>query len=82
VTGIRRSGLWRLIQFFIELAQDQGYAKVTVTVQKGQISVVHVDRTYTLDTLPIRDTRGHDGRQAVDTLTPPPQRRPDTGMDR
>lgn len=51
----RKTGLARLIQFFIELAQERGYAKVTVTVQKGQIEFVHVDRSYTLEALPIRD---------------------------
>lgn len=51
----KRPGLWTLIQFFIELAQERGYATVTVKVQDGQIGIVHVDRTYTLDQLPIRD---------------------------
>lgn len=55
MTEPKRPGLWKLIQFFIELAQERGYAKVTVSVQAGQIEMVHVDRSYTLDQLPIHD---------------------------
>lgn len=42
----------RLARFFAELAQAQAFAKVTVSVQKGKIGLVHVDRSYTPDQLP------------------------------
>lgn len=47
--------LGRLIQFLIELAQEQGFAKITLTVQKGQIEMVHVDRSYRIAELPLKD---------------------------
>lgn len=50
-----KPGLRKLIQFFIELAQDRGYANVRVVVKKGQIEMIHIDRSYTLDELPVKE---------------------------
>lgn len=49
------NSLGRLIQFLIELAQDGAFAKVTLTIQAGRIEFVHVDRSYKLGDLPVRD---------------------------
>jgi hypothetical protein len=47
--------LGRLIQFLIELAQERGFAKITLTIQGGQIEMVHVDRSYKIGELPLKD---------------------------
>jgi len=44
--------LERLGRFFAGLVQSKAFAKVTVSVQKGEIGLVHVDRSYTPDQLP------------------------------
>ena len=58
----RAAGLWTLIQLFIELSQDRAWGQITVTMQAGKIEGVHVDRSYKLADLPIRDWSG---QQAV-----------------
>jgi hypothetical protein len=43
----------RLRAFFDTLlGRRDAFAKVTVSVQRGRIAMVHVDRSYTLDQLP------------------------------
>lgn len=49
----REQELDHLRRFFATLLGDrEAYAKVTVTVQRGQVAMVHVDRSYTLEQLP------------------------------
>ena len=50
-------GLARLMQFLIELSQKKAWCTLTLTIQKGQIEMVHVDHSYKLDELPVRDTQ-------------------------
>lgn len=48
-----RDELDRLRQFFATLlGHREVYAKVTVSVQGGQVAMVHVDRSFKLDQLP------------------------------
>jgi hypothetical protein len=50
------SDLDRLQKFFATLLADDGaYAKVTVSVQRGKLGMVHVDRSYTIEQLPAAD---------------------------
>lgn len=52
-----RDELDRLQQFFATLLGHRAtYAKVTVSVQGGQVAMVHVDRSYKLEQLPGPDT--------------------------
>ena len=51
---VQQGSLARLIRFLIELAQDRAFAKVELTIQAGRISVIHVDRAYRMDELPVR----------------------------
>jgi hypothetical protein len=37
------------------LARDDTFAKLTVSVQRGRIEMVHVDRSYRPDQLPVID---------------------------
>lgn len=50
-------GLARLMQFLIELSQRKAWCTLTLTIQKGQIEMVHVDHSYKLDELPVRDSQ-------------------------
>jgi hypothetical protein len=53
-TGARRIDRDRLVAFMDSLLGcDTTFAKVTISVQKGQIEMVHVDRSYRPDQLPI-----------------------------
>lgn len=58
----RAPGLWTLIQLLIELAQDRAWGSVTITLQAGRVENVHLDRSYKLADLPIKDWSG---QQAV-----------------
>lgn len=52
-TTATRDELDRLRAFFDTiLGKPETYAKVTVSVQRGRIAMVHVDRSYTVQQLP------------------------------
>lgn len=48
-------GLGRFIQWLIEASQARLWVKVSLTIQDGQIKFVHVDQSFKLEDLPIRD---------------------------
>jgi hypothetical protein len=54
----RAPGLWTLVQLLMELMADRSWGQVTITLQAGKIENVHIDRSYKLDQLPIRDWSG------------------------
>lgn len=58
----RAPGLWTLVQLLIELAQDRAWGTVTITLQAGKVEAVHMNRSYKLQDLPIKDWSG---QQAV-----------------
>lgn len=66
----RQSGLWNLIQFLIEVARAKRYLTLTLTIQAGQIERIHVDETFTLDTLPVQDKARVEQLRAGGSLAP------------
>lgn len=54
----RAPGLWTLVQLLIELSQDRAWCSVNITMQNGRVENVHLDRSYKLADLPIRDWSG------------------------
>lgn len=50
-----KTGMARLIAFLVEQAQRKAYCTVTLTIQRGQIERVHVDQSFTMDELPVKD---------------------------
>jgi hypothetical protein len=66
----RQPGLWTLIQFLIEVATGKRYLTLTITIQAGQIERIHVDESYTLDTLPVKDRARVEQLKAGGVLTP------------
>lgn len=58
----RAPGLWTLVQLLIEMSQDRAWSTVTITLQAGKVENVHVNRSYKLPDLPIKDWSG---QQAV-----------------
>lgn len=58
----RAPGLWTLVQLLVELATDRAWGTVTITLQAGKVENVHLNRSYKLADLPIRDWSG---QQAV-----------------
>lgn len=47
--------LGRLVKYLMELARDQAWAQLTITVQRGRIEMVHVNRSWKPEQLPLRD---------------------------
>lgn len=64
---VQQGSLSRLIQYLIQLSQDEGYANIRLVVQRGRIEFVHVDRTYRLDSLPLWG----EGRTRGEKVNPP-----------
>lgn len=54
---MKKVGLARLMQFLIELTQAKAYCTVKLTIKAGQIEMVHVDSSYKMDDLPVKDGR-------------------------
>lgn len=50
----QRGDFSRLIRYLMQLARERAFAKVEITYKAGQITVIHVDRPYGLNDLPIR----------------------------
>jgi hypothetical protein len=66
----RQPGLWNLIQFLIEVAKGQRYLTLTITFQRGQIERIHVDESFTLETLPVKDKARVEQLRASGSLAP------------
>lgn len=54
---IQQGSLSRLIRFLIELSHERAWANVEVQIKGGRIAVIHVNRAYRLDTLPVKGER-------------------------
>lgn len=51
---IQQGSLSRLIRFLIQLSQERAWANVEVQIKNGRIAVIHVNRAYRLDSLPVK----------------------------
>jgi hypothetical protein len=62
--AVQQGSLSRLIRYLIELSQAEAWANIRVVVQRGRITFIHVDRTFTLNSLPLKGEPEHQGEKA------------------
>lgn len=64
---VQQGSVSRLIRYLIELSQAEAWANVRIVIQRGRITFIHVDRSFTLDNLPLK---GEPDRQGAKTNPP------------